>query len=195
MKSYIETLVVKGKKGDGKFSGLILNSEGKLEFKQSNIFSYSEISFVFDEEREGLQMAGIKENVLIKLTKENVDKLIAFKKEITKSLNGLFKNIISGEEKLICYPLELEEYPYFITTETIIKEGMYSPKYTKGLEYAFSDVCLKKFEIDKLPGFKDYGDLQKRLGEAIVGLKLEEVDYQGEKVIITTLKEVLVGVK
>lgn len=194
-KNYVEELKLEGKKGEAVFSGLILNENGKLEFKKSNLFANSGITFIFEENLNSLVINKLDKDVRIKLSKENVEKIMNFRAEIMKDLNDLYVNIVSGKEKLICFPTELEKYPYHITTETILDKGMYSPKYIQALIYACSDKCLKRFNIGKYPNFKDYGDLQKRLAEAIINLNLKSSNYKNSEAVLTTLELLLKGVK
>lgn len=195
MKHYLERLEVKGKKGVAIFSGLFFNEDNKLEFRYSNLPMFKDKRILYDSERESLLVKGFDKKVYIRLSPEDVQSLNKFEQEIRNSLISLYKDITIGKEKLLCLETGLDEYPYLITTETILENGEYSPKYSMALEYSFSNKNLKNFNIGIYPDFKNYDDMQKRLGEAIFKLNLKpNYSYKGTKVIKTTLKEILKGV-
>lgn len=195
MKHYLERLEVKGKKGVAIFSGLFFNEDNKLEFRYSNLPMFKDKRILYDSERESLLVKGFDKKVYIRLSPEDVQSLNKFEQEIRNSLISLYKDITIGKEKLLCLETGLDEYPYLITTETILENGEYSPKYSMALEYAFSDKNLKNYNIGIYPNFKDYTDMQMKLGRAVEKLKLSpNYSYKGTKVIKTTLKEILKGV-
>lgn len=195
MKHYLERLEVKGKKGVAIFSGLFFNEDNKLEFRYSNLPMFKNKRIIFDKEHESLLIIGFDKKVYIRLSPENVQALNLFEKEIRNELVSLYKDITTGKEQLLCFNTGYDKYPYLITTETILENGKYSPKYSMALEYSFSNKNLKNFNIGIYPDFKNYDDMQKRLGEAILKLNLKpNYSYKGTKVIKTTLKEILKGV-
>lgn len=195
MKHYIKRLEVKGKKGTAIFSGLIFNEDNVLEFKYSNLPMFKDKRIIFDKEHESLLIIGFNKKVYIRLSPENVQALNLFEKEIRKELVSLYKDITTGKEQLLCLNTGYDKYPYLITTETILENGEYSPKYSMALEYAFSDKNLKNYNIGIYPNFKDYTDMQMKLGRAVEKLKLSpNYSYKGTKVVKTTLKEILKGV-
>lgn len=191
----MDSLILKGEKGNAVFSGLIFNDDKKLEFTTCNLPFLKNNSFIFDKNEEGLLINGMDKKVLIKIFPKQVIELIKIENLITKKLSSLYKDIILGREKLICLEMGIEDYPYLITAKTILEAKIYSPKYIKALEFAFSDKCLKRYQIGIYPNFKNYDDMQERLGKAVISLGLEPNDtYNGEKVIKTTLRELLEGV-
>jgi len=181
-------VIIKGEKGNATFSGLILNDNKKLEFRYCSLPIKGKI--IFDEKKKGLLLE--RGNLLISLNKEDSKKLFEIENKIKREISSLYKDIISGKEKLMLFKVDTENYPYLITTKTILESEIYSPKYVKALEYAFSDKCLKEFNIGIYPGFKNYDDMQKKIGEKVLslGLKTNSI-YRGEKVISITLKEIL----
>ncbi len=188
-------IVVNGKQGEAIFSNPIFNDNKKLEFTNCNLPFIKNETFVFDKEKSGLLINGTDEEILITISPEQVKELAKIEESIIKELSSLYKNIVTGEEKLICFDIGIESFPYLVTTKTILEAKVYSPKYIKALEYAFSDKCLEKAGIETLPNFKNYEDMQKRLGKAIINLGLKPNDvYNGEEVIKTTLREILKGV-
>lgn len=192
----MHTLSVKGKKGVAVFSGLIFNEENQLEFTNCNLPFLSKESFVVDTNSSKLVSDIGNRKVEIKIPDDEIGRFKELEIKISKELISLYKNILSGEEPLLCFYMGLEDYPYYITTPTILKADIYSSKYTKALEYAFSDECLKRFDIGIYPNFKDYDDLQRRLGKAVELLKVKDgYIYKGDKIIKTTLKEIIKGVK
>lgn len=196
MKHYVERLEIRGKEGVAVFSGLFFNENNKLEFKNSNLSIFKNKKILFDEEHESLMITGFEKKVFLRLSPEDVQDLIGFEREVRSELVSLYKDIINGKEKLLCLETGHEKYPYLTTTETILNNGIYSPKYSMALNYAFSNENLKNFNIGIYPNFKDYTDMQIRLGEAIKRLNLvPNYNYEGIKVIQTTLKEILKGVK
>ena len=54
----MDALVVRGKKGNAIFSGLIFNNDKKLEFTTCNLPFLKNKTFVFNEEKEGLSIKG-----------------------------------------------------------------------------------------------------------------------------------------
>jgi len=195
MKHYLERLEVKGKKGVAIFSGLFFNEDNKLEFRYSNLPMFKNKRIIFDKEHESLLIIGFDKKVYIRLSPENVQALNLFEKEIRNELVSLYKDITTGKEQLLCLNTGYDKYPYLITTETILENGEYSPKYSMALEYAFSDKNLKNYNIGIYPNFKDYTDMQMKLGRAVENLKLSpNYSYGGTKVVKTTLKEILKGV-
>lgn len=189
-------LIVRGKKEKALFSGLIFNDNKQLEFTSCNLPFFKNKTFVFDEEKGGLWVKGTEEKILIRISTEQVLELLEIKNKIMEELSVLYKNILAGEEKLICLNIGVEGYSYLITTETILEAEIYSPKYIKALEYSFSDKCLKKYlNLESYPHFQNYEDMQERLGKAIINLGLKPNDaYNGEEVIKTTLTKILKGV-
>lgn len=195
MKHYIDRIEVKGKKGTAVFYGLFFNEDNKLEFKYSNLAMFKNKRILFEKERESLLIEGFDKKIYIRLSPEDVQNLSLFEEEIKKELISLYKNITNGTEKLLCMDTGYEKYPYLITTETIIENGEYSPKYNTALVYAFSSQNLKKHSINTNTDFKDFTDLQMKLGKAVKKLNLKpNYSYKGNKVIQTTLKEILKGV-
>lgn len=196
MKNYIKKLSLKGKdKGKNiDFGGLFLNSDGILEFRYSNVFTHPGLSYLYSEDKKAIEIQGLDKSIFIKLPEKEANKLMEFKKEVINKLGNLYKSIVSGKEKLICFPIGLDDFPYLITTDTILNEAEYSSKYTEALRYAFSDKCLRDFDIGRYPGFEGYEDMQKRLGEAVVKLGLKPTNYNGEEAVITTLLEIIEGV-
>lgn len=182
-------LKIRGKSGEAVFFNPIYNIDNKIEFKDSNLFDSEGISYVVDDTNSFVQVLGLGRTVSIKIPDEKKEELINWKKSVVSKLS-FYKRIVSGEEELICFPLDLDDFPYLITSKTILDNRMISPKFTKGLEYAFSDDFLKANGLSNLPNFKNYEDMQKRLGWAIVSLKLGN----GGRIVKTNLEEILKGV-
>lgn len=195
MKEYIKEIRIKGKEEDFFFSGIFFNEENEVEFKNTNLSIFKNKKIIYSKKHKGLLIFGFDKKVLLRLSSENISKLDEFEKKIKNEIILLYKNITTGNEPLICLDLENDEYPYLITTKTILNNGQYSPKYIMALKYAFSNENLKKANIKIYPNFKNYTDMQIRLNESIKKLKLTpNYNYKGTKAIKTTLKEVLKGV-
>ena len=190
MKNWIDVLEVKGKKGIAKFYNLIFDENNSLVFLNSDILQNSTLRYRYSKESKALiidRLDGIK----IKLSNENVDKLNKCFDEMKDLLISFYKDIVLGKEKLICFPIELEGYPYYVTTETILNYGMCSPKFISGFEYAFSQNCLKKFGIKTSLRFDNYKDIQKKIGCILKTRNLKCEKYKGAKAIIMTLPELI----
>jgi hypothetical protein len=171
-----------------------LNNEGDLEFSNSDLFSYSGARFVFLDETSELAIIGLNKDIRVKLEKKEAEAMLQTEISIKKSLNKLYKDILTGDEKLICFPTGLEDYPLHITTETIINEGLTSPKFVKALIFATTDDQLSKAGYSEKPGFENYGDLQSRLGKHISSKGLTMGEYINSEAFIITLKEALKGI-
>ena len=183
-------------KGYRCFSGLIFNEENRLEFTNCNLPFLSKESFIIDTNNSTLVTGIGNRKVEIKIPNDEIKRFKELEVKISKELISLYKNIINGNEPLLCFYMGLKNYPYYITTPTILRADIYSSKYIKALEYAFSDECLKRFNIGVYPNFKDYDDMQKRLGNAVEFLKVKDgYIYKGDKIIKTTLKEIIKEVK
>lgn len=190
-----ENFTIKGK--DNKEVTLMdyfLNEDNNLEFANSDMFSYSGVRYVFNSQNGTLDILGLDKDISIKLSKMDINAFAKVESEIKKSLNKLYKDILENKEKLICFPTPLEEYPLHITTETIINEGLTSPKYVKALVFALSDSQLKKAGYKEQPGFADYADTQKRLGTHIAAKGLPLVEYINSEAYILTLKDAIEGI-
>lgn len=79
----------------------------------------------------------IKDQGLINLATEQ-------KQNIIKDINCLWKNILAGKEELLFFPLVEDDYPYFLTTPTILENGHFSIKYYEALVYAFNQGLKKQ---------------------------------------------------
>lgn len=191
----INKLKIRGKNGDVEFFNLIMDENGDLVFTGSTFFTYSGLKYKYVKD-EGLEIVGLGEDrVVIKLYKNDCDTLNACKKEFASELTSLYKDIVNGVEKLVCFETGLEDYPYHITTRTVLDKGIRSPKYIAGMLYAFSDECLNKYNIAKRPDFKDYADFQKRMGNHIKENEADfpKTEFSQEMVVETTLKDLLEG--
>lgn len=175
-------------------SNYFLNDDGQLEFRSSSLFSHSGVRYLFNRESLEIELIGLDKEVRIPISRD--EGLIFFEKEneIKRSLNALYANILSGEEKLICFPTGIKDFPLHITTETILNEGMLSPKYVKGFVYALLDPQLKKSGYKEQPGFKGYEDIQERLAKNILSKKFEIEKYVNTEAYVVTLRDAIEGI-
>lgn len=174
----------------------IFNDDGNLEFRQSDVFNNFGVSFIFSEEDSTINMVGLGREIKLTLSERDSALLLGIQKELTADIVRHYKDILTNNQKLICFESGLKEFPLIITTKKVIEFGHLSPKYIKGLEFALSDAQLKRIGIEVSPGFKDVSDIQKRLGKHISKMKdLKWKDYNNTKCIAITLKEALDGFK
>lgn len=177
-------------KKDGKeieFGGLEIDDDLNMRFKTCSNNEFGIGPFTFIENKSMI----ISDNHFVRLTTEILNELKLIKAKFVEKINALYKDIVSGEEELMFIDLGLEDYPYLVTTKTILDEGDISPKYNKALEFSFSDRCFSNYQLGDSPKFKDFSDLQNRLSHTVKDMNLQEYKYEGEKVVYTTLKDLL----
>lgn len=191
----MKRITVTGKNGqDFIFSNLIFNDDKELEFRHCSYKEFSGRKIVFNKDSKSLIVEDFENP--IKLSVENNKYLLELEDMVSNQISSLYKNIVANKEELICFETGLKDFPYLITTPTLLESEIYSPKYVKALEYAFSDAVLKANNVGVYPGFKGYEDMQSKLGQTVVNMGLKpNYQYGNDKVIKTTLKELLGGVK
>lgn len=163
-------LKVKTKNGEIYFSNLIFNDNEELEFTSISIDSdlLDRYSCVFNEEREKLELRCKKgKDLLIKLSNEQVNELKEIKNKIHSKIIHLYTNILNGKEELFFLETGLKDFPYVITSPTILDSKISSPKYNNALLYVFSEDVLdsRKRQVDF--SFNNYESFQQNLGRLV----------------------------
>lgn len=181
---------VDNKRGPVLFYDLILNDDLELEFRRNSFNLFKGKTVVFKEDRDALLVKEM--GSLIPIGSDNSRKLKEVLDTLVLEISSLYRNILMGQEPVLLTESGLDDFPYIMTTPTILESKIYSPKYLKALEYAFSDECLKRIDVNICPGFKDYSDMQRKVGSMVKKLNLKpNYTYKGNKVIKTTLRELL----
>ena len=186
MERNLNLIINDGKGFEVVLSQIFYNDEKQLEFKEG-FKGFNQILNLDNMELE-LYSEGKKKFVYdLKDRKEFLEKARIFKRQIEADISAFYKNLLSGKEELICFPIETSTHKYLITTNTLLNNSALSIKYLKGFEYAVS-IAFKNANEELSTG---YSDIQQRLGDIInsVNLKTELID--GEKVVKTTLPELL----
>lgn len=185
---------------DGKmivFSRPYLNENKELAFLDcSEAQRFPNIQFILNEKKEAIELRKpqSKKQVFLLLKDDNKELLKdaqTIKKEIMKELVQYTNRLTKDEEPIWVWETNVEEYPYFFTTPTIIDLSYRSSKFVAGLLYFLNEKAKK---AGKSCSFEDYNDMQRKLGEAFSVAPKEDVkieSMQGEKTYIVTMKELL----
>lgn len=180
--------------GEIVFSDLFFNDEENLEFNYANSkgLFLQHFRFIFNEEKGALDLKSEDGKLLrLKLEEVQVEELKGIRKEVRASIVNFYKKILKGEEQLFFLPTLLEDFPYIITSPTIIKAEIQSPKYEKALLYVFSDKILKSKKMQPL-GISDAESMHRVLGEKIRRENYQpNIEFEGIPVICLPWQEVV----
>lgn len=169
-----QSFVLKGKNGQKVvFSAPYLNDEKELEFKFCSFF-YGRV--LVNRKKKAIELHSKKKKVFLLLKGEN-EKLfevcLGIRKAIIDDLHVLTQNFRSGKEPIYAIESGNEQYPFLITTPTVLENGRYSIKYEKGLLFFLHDTAKKAGkEID----VTDYEHLLKIAGKALAASNLGELE-------------------
>ncbi|MDF2879561.1 MAG: hypothetical protein K0R54_118 [Clostridiaceae bacterium] len=155
------------------FSEPYLNDDREIIFKNSSLLcKLPNSEIIVNEDKKALEIRSYDKKILISLDnyKAEMQEILSIKKLILKDLSILLKNYKEGNENIIAFNFEEENYPFYITTPTILKNGHYSIKYEKGLEYWIKERAM---QLGKKLQFIDFNDLQKRAGMALAKANLK----------------------
>lgn len=176
---------------EGRFNSPFINDNKELEFKYCSFF---EGKVTLDTERKGLLLESGKRKVLLMLKGKNEDvynEMLIVRNLILMDLRELTKRFKEGSETLIAFPYENEQYPFLITTQSILDNGLYSTKYGKSVLYFLNEEFKKKGK----PVVSSYESMLETVGKAIQkmeGTQLKE-GYMGKdkyfKVSISSVAE------
>lgn len=176
---------------DGKFSSPFINDKKELEFKYC---SFYEGKVTLDIERKGLLLENGKRKVLLRLKSENEDvynEMLIVRNLILMDLRELTKRYKEGSEDLIAFPYENEQYPFLITTQSILDNGIFSTKYSKSVLYFLNEEFKKRGK----PVVASYESMLETVGKAIQKMERTQLKegYMGKdkyfKVTISSVAE------
>lgn len=140
-----QSFTVKGSNGqEGKLCFPFINDKKELEFKHCSFFDGS---VTLDAKRKGLLLEEPNQKVVLVLKGENQSvytEMMAVRNLILKDLADLTKRYKEGKESLLAFPYEDEQYPFLITTQSILDNGLYSTKYGKAILYFLNEEFKKK---------------------------------------------------
>jgi hypothetical protein len=159
------TFILKGKDGqEAVFSQPYVNDEKELEFKYCSFFSGK---VLLNEEKRAIELQSGKKKVYILLRDENeglYNELIEVRKQILLDLRELNINFQSGKEPIYAIESGYEDYPFLITTPSIINNGQHSVKYEKAILYFINEGAKKK---GKKINIANYDHLLTTVGQAL----------------------------
>lgn len=175
-----QSFVLKSSDGkEGKFLFPFINDNKELEFKYCSFF---EGRVTLDIKRQGIRLESQKRKVVLMLKGENhtvYNEMLNVRNLILKDLTELTKRYKEGSETLIAFPYEDERYPFLITTQSVLDNGMYSTKYGKSILYFLNDEFKRKGK----PTVETYESMLQSVGKTIQkmsGAKLNE-GYVGKQ--------------
>lgn len=159
------TFILKGKNGkDAVFSQPYVNDERELEFKFCSFFSGK---VLLNRDKKAIELQSGKKKIYILLREENeglFNELMEVRKQILLDLRELNQNFQSGKEPIYAIESGYEEYPFLITTPSIINNGQHSVKYEKAILYFINEGAKKK---GKRVNISNYETLLATVGQAL----------------------------
>ncbi len=170
------------------FSGLVMSRDENLEFSKNSNEFLDRFRFSFNEKAKRLESLTTSSEpgifIAIKLSDQQIDKLVKIKKETRGIIIKFVNDILSGKEELLLLEMPGDDYPYLITSETALDSKVKSPKYDEAIQYVFSDKVLevnnKKIDFQ----FSNYEEFQRELGQEIKKRNLKaNYDYKGQKAL------------
>ena len=206
MNCYINEIIFDGKVIEGKkaedliFREPYVDTDKVIRFKSVNYLEkLTGYHAYVDEKERALCVQHGKDNPRMVLPMETRQeeylKLLQFKKEVLNDVTALWKNIINGAEVLTFFNLQTGEMPFLLTTQSVMNNDKYSPKYKQAVVYAIT----KAFEENglKVETSGDFYQMQLNLGRIISDLvaqgelKCEPWNDGKEEVVNTTLSMLL----
>lgn len=175
-RDFMEKLMIQV--GKGYFYKAFYSRDDKVEFELS--YPRIEGRKIFNKERGAIE-AG---ETFIKLSDSQIKDILNFERTIKRDVIDLYKNIVKGEEKIMCLPFKSPKTKFIITTQTILDKRHLSPKYSDALLFAFSKKCLSSFGINKHFDFKDQSEMLIEVSSILESMNCD-------KKTTLTLKEIL----
>lgn len=170
--NYDDKVVLKNDKGEEviSFYGVHLNDNKEVAFRYDSKGFFSSLDIILNEEAKAIEIRQKDrkgKRVLLPLRGEyekDFNRLMEFKQGVLNDLKTFSMDLLLGKEPLMAMPIESDKYPFYVTSETMLKKAHYSVKYYRGFEYCVKEMAKK---LKKAVSFKDYSELQLILGEAI----------------------------
>lgn len=186
-----KSFTLKGVNGEkGIFTLPFVNDEKELEFSYCSFFDGKVTLHI---EKKGLVLERGKRKFILLLKGENeatFNEMLAVRNLILMDLRELTKRFQAGEEAIVAFPHENEQYPFLITTPSILDNGIYSTKYGKSILYFLNEELKKNGK----PMVSTYESMLEIVGKAIQKMEVKNIKegYMGkEKYYTVSLSSVV----
>ena len=171
--------------GDIIFNNVFLNEDKDIAFRYCSAYPNGYGEYIFKIKEGQIIVKSLDGKIIDTLTRENgfdfktKKALFDSKNIISKDIMSLSKRLESDMEKIIVFSLNDDKIPYLFTSQTILDNGAYSPKYNSALLYHIN----KHRGIGGKSIFKDISDMLLSLGKLLKpetsNMKLKTMGKEG----------------